>query len=295
MSQGSERNSGDRKKGSHAEGAHRSQDTNYEVGYGKPPKNARFIKGKSGNPKGRPKKAVKKSGRQRFRDGNLDRILEEEAFRELKLQENGKPIAMSASQAIVRSILIDGMKGNRLAKKFAFELLRKEEREARKQATEQYEYLAKKKAEGEAMIAKCKEQDVPPPRLFPHPDDILLDEAKLKAYVIGPLSENAAIPHERGALTRDLFFARSVFDEKYSKVKNIEIEGMSASIWDLAAHASNDGLPPSFRRNDSSIISFHMELQWLTKKQLRQRIKTLEGQIAAFPDSVEEQLAARER
>ena len=27
----------------------------YEVGYGKPPKSARFTKGKSGNPKGRPK------------------------------------------------------------------------------------------------------------------------------------------------------------------------------------------------------------------------------------------------
>ena len=30
-------------------------DNNYEVGYGKPPKNGQFAKGKSGNPKGRPK------------------------------------------------------------------------------------------------------------------------------------------------------------------------------------------------------------------------------------------------
>src|SRR5438309_11584385 len=30
---------------------------NYEVGYGKPPKNTQFQKGKSGNPKGRPKKS----------------------------------------------------------------------------------------------------------------------------------------------------------------------------------------------------------------------------------------------
>lgn len=28
---------------------------NYEVGYGKPPKSGQFVKGKSGNPKGRPK------------------------------------------------------------------------------------------------------------------------------------------------------------------------------------------------------------------------------------------------
>lgn len=32
-------------------------DSDYEVGYGKPPKATQFVKGQSGNPKGRPRKA----------------------------------------------------------------------------------------------------------------------------------------------------------------------------------------------------------------------------------------------
>ena len=31
---------------------------NYEIGYGKPPKNTRFTKGRSGNPAGRKKKVI---------------------------------------------------------------------------------------------------------------------------------------------------------------------------------------------------------------------------------------------
>ena len=33
-------------------------DKPYEVGYGKPPRHTRFVKGRSGNPRGRPRKAA---------------------------------------------------------------------------------------------------------------------------------------------------------------------------------------------------------------------------------------------
>jgi hypothetical protein len=38
--------------------SNKEQKDNYEVGYGKPPKNTRFKKGVSGNPEGRPKKPL---------------------------------------------------------------------------------------------------------------------------------------------------------------------------------------------------------------------------------------------
>jgi len=45
----------------------------YEVGYKKPPTTTRFQKGRSGNPKGRPKKAVSREG---FMEGALDKLVD---------------------------------------------------------------------------------------------------------------------------------------------------------------------------------------------------------------------------
>jgi hypothetical protein len=51
----------------------------YEVGYGKPPKNGRFQKGVSGNPKGRPKKSL-----------NFDDELIRESNSMMTINENGR-------------------------------------------------------------------------------------------------------------------------------------------------------------------------------------------------------------
>lgn len=267
----------------------------HAIGYGKPPAQYRFSKGQSGNPKGRPKKAAKKPEPPRFRDGRLDSLLEEEAFRSLRLNENGKPVEMSAVQAIMRSLLLEGVKGNRLAKKYAFEMLRQEGQDALQRSIDHYAHFARKKAEGEATIARCRKERVPPPRLFPHPDDILLDEAKLEVHLLGPLSRDEAIPFERVALVRDWFHARSVFEEKYGEVRTIECEGMSASASGVLAAIIDKTLPPSFQRNEGSTLAFLMDIHRLTKRQLGQRMQALMAQIANMPDDIEERLAARKR
>lgn len=77
----------------------------YEVGYGKPPKQFQFAKGQSGNPKGRPKK----------RKGKKD-ILEE--ILETQISVNGKP--MTKMEALVTSMVNDAIKGNASARRIIF-------------------------------------------------------------------------------------------------------------------------------------------------------------------------------
>lgn len=72
----------------------------YDVGYGKPPKETQFQPGQSGNPTGRPR------GTQ-----NLSTDLEEELSEKLLLTEAGKPIQITKQRAMLKSLFAKAIKG----------------------------------------------------------------------------------------------------------------------------------------------------------------------------------------
>jgi hypothetical protein len=73
----------------------------YEVGYGKPPTSTQFQKGVSGNPKGRPKKAL-----------DLDHELLRESRASITLNENGSRRRISKHEAAIKQLLNKAMGGN---------------------------------------------------------------------------------------------------------------------------------------------------------------------------------------
>jgi hypothetical protein len=77
-----------------------SEDRNYEVGYGKPPKHTRFKPGQSGNPKGR------KPGSK-----NVMTLLEQTLFDTVKVRENGKVRRVPAIQACLLNLRNQAIKG----------------------------------------------------------------------------------------------------------------------------------------------------------------------------------------
>lgn len=79
---------------------------NYEIGYGKPPKDTRFKKGQSGNPKGRPK-----------RSRNLTTLIREELERKVVLTENGKQYTMTKAEAMTKRLVAQALNGHMSAMK----------------------------------------------------------------------------------------------------------------------------------------------------------------------------------
>jgi len=83
------------------------------VGYGKPPKHARFRPGESGNPKGRPKTKSKS-----FASGILA-----ELEQSVIVRENGRELKLTKRAVIVKRLVANAMKGDVRALKEIKELL----------------------------------------------------------------------------------------------------------------------------------------------------------------------------
>ena len=87
----------------------------YDVGYGRPPKEHRYPKGRSGNPKGRPKKKP-----QEF-PVLLKNALQEKVI----VNEQGRRKAVSKSEAIAKQIVNKAAAGDSRLIKLFVELLSK--------------------------------------------------------------------------------------------------------------------------------------------------------------------------
>ena len=74
---------------------------NYETGYGKPPRHMRFQKGRSGNPKGRPRGSK-----------NSATLLMEALHEPVIISENGRRKKITKQQAIVKQIVNKAASGD---------------------------------------------------------------------------------------------------------------------------------------------------------------------------------------
>lgn len=160
--------------------------TRYVVGYRKPPVAQQFQKGKSGNPRGRPKKAAPE--KRSASATAMDEILIAEALRPIQVRENDRVIKMPMIQAVIRSMGVAGVKGNHRAQRDLIAMVKAAEDRCHQDSVELYRNVLAYKDHWLEVFEDCDQQGVPRPDPVPHPDDIVLSGSGLSVKFNGPIS-----------------------------------------------------------------------------------------------------------
>jgi hypothetical protein len=96
----------------------REQHRDYEVGYGKPPRETRFVKGRSGNPRGRPRGAK-----------SFSALLGDKLNEAVTVAENGGRRKISKREAIVTQLVNRSAAADFRAIKILLDIVREIERQ----------------------------------------------------------------------------------------------------------------------------------------------------------------------
>ena len=164
-----------------------------EVGYRKPPREHCFKPGECGNPKGRPKGSKNKP--RPIDDWRCDDIVLGEAFRPVKVRENGRVVEMPLYRASTRAMALQAAAGNtRAARNFHYIVDAAMRR--RHAIHEKYrEEVAQYVIEARATIAERLVKKMPIDDIHPHPDDVRWDEESGLPYFLDPAEEFSLVEH----------------------------------------------------------------------------------------------------
>ena len=162
-------------------------------------------KGVSGNPKGRPRRKPQSDGKDpvNFAAQKANQYFMEEAYRMVTLREGDQTIKLPAIQAVSGAMGVAAMKGNRHAQRMMAELVQQVENDDRELRAEHLKTMMEYKCTWEQAIEEAKARGLRVPDPIPHPDDIVIDFIKAKAWDRGPMTKEDKADFDRLLEKRD--------------------------------------------------------------------------------------------
>ncbi len=242
--------------------------TSYEIGYGKPPVAGRFVKGKSGNPRGRPKKSPAKPTVDR---STRDRFLSA-TERPVTIREGDNLQKIPMLDAVMRAESIAALKGNPHAQKNLLDREARYRNHLNAEISEDHEFWRTYTAAYEERISALLNAGHSIPEGWPHPDDLVFEEGR-HVMIRGGDSLEAARDRELRIRFRDTFMLQAEKDRRYFRSTTPLQDDVPIFISEILVTLLNSSLPKRLQLDDVQLIMRMDRARTLKKRELEQRLR----------------------